>query len=125
MYVAGRAGLQFTHIAGALASYHAGVIIKSMLFGSTSKATMHTSHSWTTYTMDPKLVQQVSVAKAHALQKYESKRLTDHHQVLYDLQHDDYLIAEHKNKGLIKVMMVIKGKLVEVSIPLLDLKLAN
>ena len=44
-------GLQFTHVAG----YHAGVIIRSMLFGLPSKA--KTSHiPWVTYT-DPELAQ--------------------------------------------------------------------
>ena len=44
-------GLQFTHVAG----YHAGVVIRSMLFGLPSKA--KTSHvPWVTYT-DPELAQ--------------------------------------------------------------------
>jgi len=44
-------GLQFTHVAG----YHAGVIIRSALFGMPSKASHH-HIPWVTYT-DPELAQ--------------------------------------------------------------------
>ena len=52
-------GLQFTHVAG----YHAGVVIRSILFGLPSKA--KTSHiPWATYT-DPELA-QVGLTEAQA-----------------------------------------------------------
>jgi pyruvate/2-oxoglutarate dehydrogenase complex dihydrolipoamide dehydrogenase (E3) component len=56
-------GLQFTHVAG----YHAGVIIRSMLFGLPSKA--KTSHiPWATYT-DPEL-SQVGMTEAQARKEH-------------------------------------------------------
>ena len=52
-------GLQFTHVAG----YHAGVIIRSMLFALPAKA--KTAHlPWATYT-DPELA-QVGLTQAQA-----------------------------------------------------------
>ena len=58
-------GLQFTHVAG----YHAGVIIRSMLFGLPSKA--KTSHiPWATYT-DPELA-QVGLTEAQAKEAHGS-----------------------------------------------------
>ncbi|MEC9312998.1 MAG: FAD-dependent oxidoreductase, partial [Pseudomonadota bacterium] len=59
-------GLQFTHVAG----YHAGVIIRSVLFGLPSKA--KTAHiPWATYT-DPELA-QVGLTEAEARKKHGSK----------------------------------------------------
>ncbi|MEP5762820.1 MAG: FAD-dependent oxidoreductase, partial [Litoreibacter sp.] len=56
-------GLQFTHVAG----YHAGVIIRSMLFGLPSKA--KTDHiPWVTYS-DPELA-QVGLTEAEALKRH-------------------------------------------------------
>ncbi|WP_368186142.1 NAD(P)/FAD-dependent oxidoreductase [Aestuariibius sp. HNIBRBA575] len=97
-------GLQFTHVAG----YHAGVIIKSILFGLPSKA--KTDHiPWATYT-DPEL-SQVGLTEAQAQDKYGDKLEV----ARFDFHHNDRLIAERKNKGLIKVM-VVKGRPVGVSI---------
>ncbi|MEE4187202.1 MAG: FAD-dependent oxidoreductase, partial [Roseobacter sp.] len=59
-------GLQFTHVAG----YHAGVIIRSMLFGLPSKA--KTAHiPWATYT-DPELA-QVGLTEAQARKSHGNK----------------------------------------------------
>jgi pyruvate/2-oxoglutarate dehydrogenase complex dihydrolipoamide dehydrogenase (E3) component len=56
-------GLQFTHVAG----YHAGVIIRPMLFGLPAKA--RTDHiPWATYT-DPELA-QVGLTEAEAREKH-------------------------------------------------------
>ena len=58
-------GLQFTHVAG----YHAGVVIRSALFGLPSK--QRTDHiPWVTYT-DPELA-QVGLTEAEAPQKLAS-----------------------------------------------------
>ncbi|MEM7521409.1 MAG: FAD-dependent oxidoreductase [Pseudomonadota bacterium] len=97
-------GLQFTHVAG----YHAGVIIRSILFGLPSKA--KTSHiPWATYT-DPELA-QVGLTEAQARDAHGAKLEV----VRFHYAHNDRAIAERKTKGLIKVM-VVKGRPVGASI---------
>ncbi|QBF30161.1 NAD(P)/FAD-dependent oxidoreductase [Thalassococcus sp. S3] len=97
-------GLQFTHVAG----YHAGVIIRSMLFGLPSKA--KTSHiPWATYT-DPELA-QVGLTEAQAKKAHG----TNLEVVRFHYNHNDRAIAERKTKGFIKVM-VVKGRPVGASI---------
>ena len=106
VYVVGDAagGLQFTHVAG----YHAGVIIRSMLFGLPSKAKM--AHiPWATYT-DPELA-QVGMTQAQARKQYGVSLDI----VRFPYEHNDRAIAERKTRGLIKVM-VHKGRPVGVSI---------
>ncbi len=106
VYAAGdvAGGLQFTHVAG----YHAGVLIRSMLFGLPSK--QRTDHiPWATYT-DPELA-QVGLTEAQAKKKHGTALEV----VRFDFHHNDRLIAERKNKGLIKVM-VVKGRPVGASI---------
>ncbi|MEM9578838.1 MAG: FAD-dependent oxidoreductase [Pseudomonadota bacterium] len=97
-------GLQFTHVAG----YHAGVIIRSMLFGLPSKAKTH-HIPWATYT-DPELA-QVGLTEAQARKKHGAGLEV----VRFDYAHNDRAIAERKTKGFIKVM-VHKGRPVGVSI---------
>ncbi|UUV06464.1 NAD(P)/FAD-dependent oxidoreductase [Ruegeria sp. YS9] len=97
-------GLQFTHVAG----YHAGVIIRSALFGLPSRA--KTAHiPWATYT-DPELAQvgltEVQARKAHG-EKLEIAR--------FDYHHNDRAIAERKTEGFVKVM-VVKGRPVGATI---------
>ncbi|MDO6591774.1 dihydrolipoamide dehydrogenase [Loktanella sp. D2R18] len=97
-------GLQFTHVAG----YHAGVLIRSMLFGLPSK--QRTDHiPWATYT-DPELA-QVGLTQAQAEEKFGNGVET----VRFEYAHNDRAIAERKTKGLIKVM-VVKGRPVGASI---------
>ena len=106
VYAAGdvAGGLQFTHVAG----YHAGVLIRSMLFGLPSK--QRTDHiPWATYT-DPELA-QVGLTQAQAIEKFGDKVET----VRFEFHHNDRAIAERKTKGLIKVM-VVKGRPVGASI---------
>ncbi len=106
VYAAGdvAGGLQFTHVAG----YHAGVLIRSMLFGLPSK--QRTDHiPWATYT-DPELA-QVGLTEAQAKKKYDAAVEV----VRFDFAHNDRLIAERKTRGLIKVM-VVKGRPVGASI---------
>lgn len=97
-------GLQFTHVAG----YHAGVVIKSMLFGLPSK--QRTDHiPWATYT-DPELA-QVGLTEAQAKEKFGDKLEV----VRFPYHENDRAIAEGKTTGLIKVM-VVKGRPVGASI---------
>ncbi len=97
-------GLQFTHVAG----YHAGVVLKSMLFGLPSKA--KTAHlPWAIYT-DPELA-QVGLTEAQAKEKHANRLEV----VRFDFAGNDRLITARKAKGLIKVM-VVKGRPVGVSI---------
>lgn len=89
-------GLQFTHVAG----YHAGVIIRSMLFGLPSKA--RTDHiPWVTYT-DPELA-QIGPTEAEAIRKHGKGSVTV---VRFDYAGNDRAIAAGKTDGFIKVMIM-------------------
>ena len=97
-------GMQFTHLAG----YHAGVIIRSLLFGLPAKA--RTDHvPRTTYT-DPELAQvgltEAEARAAHGAQVDIAR---------FEYCHNDRAITDRKTKGLIKVM-VVKGRPVGASI---------
>ncbi len=96
--------LQFTHVAG----YHAGVIIKSALFGLPSKAS--TGHiPWATY-IDPEMA-QVGMTEAQARETYGDKL-----EVLrFEYAENDRARAELATTGLIKVM-IVKGRPVGASI---------
>ncbi len=97
-------GLQFTHVAG----YHAGIIIRSALFGLPSKA--KTAHiPWATYT-DPELA-QVGLTEAQAREQHGDKVEI----ARFDYHHNDRAISERKTKGFIKVM-VVKGRPVGATI---------
>lgn len=97
-------GLQFTHVAG----YHAGVVIRSALFGLPAK--ISTAHlPWATYTA-PELA-QVGLTEAQARVAHGDKLEV----VRFEFHHNDRLIAERKTAGLIKVM-VVKGRPIGVSI---------
>ncbi|WP_170429368.1 dihydrolipoyl dehydrogenase family protein [Ruegeria arenilitoris] len=97
-------GLQFTHVAG----YHAGIIIRSALFGLPSKA--KTAHiPWATYT-DPELA-QVGLTEAQARAQYGDRVEI----ARFDYHHNDRAISERKTKGFIKVM-VVKGRPVGATI---------
>lgn len=97
-------GFQFTHVAG----YHAGLIIRSALFGLPAKQRI--DHiPWVTYT-DPEL-SHVGLNEAQATEKYGKKLEV----VRFYYEHNDRAITEGKTKGLIKVM-VVKGRPVGVSI---------
>lgn len=98
-------GLQFTHVAG----YHAGVVIRSMLFGLPSK--QRTDHiPWVTYT-DPELA-QVGLTEADAKQKFGNHAVTV---ARFDYDENDRAISEGKTVGFIKVM-VVKGRPVGATI---------
>ncbi|MCG6884057.1 MAG: FAD-dependent oxidoreductase [Silicimonas sp.] len=98
-------GLQFTHVAG----YHAGVVIRSMLFGLPSKA--RTEHvPWVTYT-DPELA-QIGLTEAEAVRKHGKGSITT---VRFDYSGNDRAIASGNTEGFIKVM-VFAGKPIGVTI---------
>ncbi len=98
-------GLQFTHVAG----YHAGVIIRSMLFGLPSRA--KTSHvPWVTFT-DPELA-QVGLTEDQAKAEHGESAVFV---ARFDIHENDRAIAEGKTTGFIKVM-VVKGKPVGATI---------
>ncbi len=97
-------GAQFTHLAG----YHAGVIIRSILFGLPSKAGMaHIPR--VTYT-DPELA-QVGLTEAEARDLYGDRLEV----ARFDFAHNDRAVAERRGKGLAKVM-VVRGRPVGASI---------
>lgn len=97
-------GLQFTHVAG----YHAGVVIRPMLFGLPSKA--KTDHiPWATYT-DPELA-QVGLTEAQARDAHGDKLFV----ARADYEHNDRAIATGQNAGFVKVM-VVGGKPVGATI---------
>ena len=97
-------GLQFTHMAG----YHAGVVIRQIVFGLPAKAT--TAHiPWVTYT-DPELA-QVGLTEDQA-RKEHGAALTVLKQ---DFHHNDRAQTEGRAVGLLK-LMVVKGRPVGVSI---------
>ncbi|PTE23513.1 dihydrolipoamide dehydrogenase [Cereibacter changlensis JA139] len=97
-------GMQFTHVAG----YHAGVVIRSIVFGLPSKA--KTAHiPWTTYT-EPELA-QVGLTEAQAREAH-GDRLTVLRQPFHD---NDRAQTEDQTEGLLK-LMVVGGRPVGVSI---------
>ncbi|MEO0387157.1 MAG: FAD-dependent oxidoreductase [Pseudomonadota bacterium] len=97
-------GLQFTHVAG----YHAGIVIRSALFGLPSKAA--TGHiPWVTYT-EPEMA-QVGLTEAEAKAAHGSAL-----EVLrFPYAENDRARTERKTEGLVKVM-VVKGRPVGASI---------
>lgn len=96
--------LQFTHVAG----YHAGVVIRSILFGLPSKAKQ--GHiPWATYT-DPELA-QVGLTEDQARETHGAKVEL----ARFEFHENDRAIAEGKTTGLIKVV-VVKGRPVGASI---------
>jgi pyruvate/2-oxoglutarate dehydrogenase complex dihydrolipoamide dehydrogenase (E3) component len=96
--------LQFTHVAG----YHAGVVIRSMLFGLPAKAKRN-HIPWATYTA-PELA-QVGLTEAQARARYGARLEV----VRVDFDGSDRAIATGKTTGMIKVM-VVKGRPVGASI---------
>lgn len=97
-------GLQFTHVAG----YHAGVIIRSALFGLPSKAKV--SHTpWATYTA-PELA-QVGLTEEAARAAHGNNLEV----VRFDYAGNDRAIAEGHTTGFAKVM-IVKGRPVGATI---------
>ena len=96
--------MMFTHAAG----YQAGVIVRSALFGLPAKAAhSHIPHA--TYTQPE--IAQIGLTEPEARITYGNRLEV----VRFDLAHNDRAVAEGKNEGLIKVM-VVKNHPVGVSI---------
>lgn len=97
-------GMQFTHVAG----YHAGLVIRSALFGLPIKRREdHIPRA--TYT-DPELA-QVGMTEAQARAHYGARLEV----ARFDFKGNDRLLAQGAARGMIK-MMVVKGRPVGVSI---------
>lgn len=97
-------GLQFTHVAG----YHAGIVIRQILFGLPARATTH-HIPWVSYT-DPELA-QVGLTEAQARAAH-GPALTVIRQLFH---HNDRAQAMGEPEGLLK-LMVVKGRPVGASI---------
>ncbi len=95
---------QFTHVA----NYHAGIVIRSMLFGLPARA--RRDHlPWVTYT-DPELA-QVGLTEADALARHGAALEV----VRFDYRENDRARAEARTEGFIKVM-IHKGRPVGATI---------
>lgn len=97
-------GMQFTHVAG----YHAGIVIRSALFGLPSKT--KDAHIPRAIYTDPELA-QVGLTEQQAHDRH-GVRLEI---ARFDFAHNDRALAERKSGGFIKVM-VVKGRPVGVTI---------
>ena len=97
-------GLQFTHVAG----YHAGIVVRQAVLGLPAKATMRAMPR-ATYTQ-PELA-QVGLTEAEARAAHGDALTV----VRAEFHHNDRAIAEAKDKGLIKVM-IVKGRPVGAAI---------
>ena len=98
-------GPMFTHVAG----YHAGVVVRALLFGLPAKA--RTDHiPWATYT-DPELA-PVGLTEAEA-QKRHGRRAVE--VVRFPFHEIDRAVAEGRTAGFGKVM-VVRGRPVGASI---------
>ncbi len=97
-------GLQFTHVAG----YHAGVVLRSILFRLPAKHS--TAHiPWATYT-DPEI--------AHVGQTEMDAKKTNGtiHVLRWPYSENDRATAERKTEGLIKIITDKKGRILGTSI---------
>ena len=102
--VAGRQ--QFTHIAG----YHAGIIIRNMLFKLPAKIS-DKAVPWVTYT-DPELA-HVGMGEAEAIEVYGARNITVLETSLAD---NDRARAERRTEGHLRVVTSKKGHILGASI---------
>ena len=102
--VAGRH--QFTHMAG----YHAGIVIRNMLFKLPAKIS-DKAVPWVTYT-DPELG-HVGMSEAEAIDAYGERHIT----VLEaSLGENDRARAERRTEGMLRVITTKKGHILGASI---------
>lgn len=95
-------GLQFTH----LANYHAGILIRRILFKMFWARVDYDAFPWVTFT-DPELA-QVGMTEARA----ESELGGGRYRVLrWSLEENDRARAERRTDGLIKVIVDAKGRI--------------
>lgn len=106
IYAAGdvAGGPQFTHIAG----YHAGIIIKNILFKIPAK-TDYAALPWVTYT-DPELA-QAGLTEAAAKEKYGDRIKS----VSWKFKENDRAQTERRTEGMIKVVTMKNGRIIGAS----------
>ncbi len=97
-------GLQFTHVAG----YHAGLVIRSILFRMGAKEN-RTIIPWVTFT-DPEIA-SVGLQEQEARKKYRKIRI-----LRWPYGENDRAQAEHKKTGLIKIITDKKGRILGAGI---------
>lgn len=97
-------GLQFTHVAG----YHAGLVIRSILFRMSAKEN-RAIIPWVTFT-DPELA-HVGLSENDAREKHGPLRI-----LRWPYAENDRAQAEHKTIGLIKIIADRKGRILGASI---------
>lgn len=95
---------QFTHVA----NYHAGIVLKNILFRCKSKVKYH-ALPWVTFTM-PELA-HVGMTEAAAKQSGKSVNIVE-----ADFNDNDRAQTEHQTAGKIKVILSKFGKILGVSI---------
>jgi pyruvate/2-oxoglutarate dehydrogenase complex dihydrolipoamide dehydrogenase (E3) component len=95
---------QFTHAA----SYHAGIIIRNVLFALPAKV-KYTALPWVTYT-DPEL-SHVGLMEADAKKRHPNCRILN-----FPFTDNDRAIAEKATRGKIKVIVTQKGHILGVTI---------
>lgn len=99
-------GLQFTHVAG----YHAGLVIRSALFGLPVVARGSDSIPWVTYT-DPELA-HVGLTEQAARNRYgDAVSVTR-----WPFHDNDRAIAEGKAKGMVKIVAGRRGRILGCTI---------
>lgn len=98
-------GPQFTHVAG----YHAGIIIKNIVFKLPGKVD-YTALPWVTYS-DPELA-HVGLLERQARETYGDSIKT----VSWQIKDNDRATSERKSAGLIKVVMRKNGRIIGASI---------
>ncbi|MFM2043531.1 MAG: putative mercuric reductase [Pseudomonadota bacterium] len=98
-------GPQFTHVAG----YHAGIVIRSMLFKLPAKVD-YKALPWVTYT-DPELA-NVGLTEAMAREKHGDGVRT----VRWTLHENDRAQAERETEGFAKLVLDAKGRILGAGI---------
>lgn len=97
-------GLQFTHVAG----WHAGLVIRPLLFRLRAKADGRTI-PWATYT-DPELA-QVGLTEADALKAGHAIQV-----LRWPFSENDRAVAEGKTAGLVKIVADRRGRILGTTI---------
>ena len=98
-------GPQFTHVAG----YHAGIIIRNILFKIPAKVD-YAALPWVTYT-DPELA-QVGMTEMTAQKKFGKRIKT----VTWKFRENDRAQTEHRTEGMIKIITQKNGRIVGATI---------
>lgn len=97
-------GYQFTHMAG----YHAGIVIRNILFRLPAKVDL-TAMPWVTYT-DPELA-QVGLTEAGARERHPDIRV-----LRWPFAENDRARTERKTQGLVKLVTTRRGRILGAGI---------